>query len=123
MGRRGMTAEEADDHVSEFGTGNLAGVDHGAERAADLRLAAVLVAMADEQRDLAQAAAERAGETEAWTEKWRTQSNLAPALKEEAWFEQRAIIAETYREEASIHRTRQAALEAGARALGLDLPD
>lgn len=124
MGRHTMTAEDADNHVSEFGTGGRSNDDaHAKDVALMVSQGAILVAMADEQRDIAMAAAERAGETEAWTEKWRTQSNLASALKAEAWFDHRATIAETYREEADIARRRQAALEAGARALGVILPD
>lgn len=116
MGRRGMTAEEADDHVSEFGTNNPAGVDHAEERRASLSLAAVLVAMADEERHKASETAIRANEMDAWTDTW------SPELQDEGWFERRAQQAEAFREEAAIHRRRQTALEAGAEALGAILP-
>lgn len=114
-----MTAQEADEQRDL----DREAESQAQEVARSLSWGAILVAMADEQRDIATAAAERAGETEAWTEKWRTQSALAPALKSEGWFEERAVIAETYREESDIARRRQGALEAGARALGVILPD
>lgn len=112
----GMTAEQADDHISEFGRDNPLGEGGAAEREMNRRQAETLVQMAAECDQAAADAAERRSEVEAWTNKWPS------SLKPPEWFEVRREKALELALEATRYRERAAALRGGAAALGYD-PD
>lgn len=112
----GMTAEQADDHISEFGRDNPLGEGGAAEREMNRRQAEILVEMAQVCDQMAADTAERRSEVEAWTNKWPS------SLKPPEWFQARREKALALTLETARHRERAAALRGGAAALGYD-PD
>lgn len=114
--------DEADEHVSEYGAGvsRMQAIGYEQEDRETARLALstqVLVEMAEEQAALALEKATRAGEMDAWTDRWEGADTLPP-LGDPKVLAGRRARAEAYREESAIHRRRQTALIDGAEALG-----
>lgn len=124
----GTAEDEADDHVSEYGTGvdrqQAANQEADDRETARLQLSGpILRDMAIEQHTLALEAATRAGEMDAWTDTWVSKIPGGQPLLPQFAIKTRRRQAEEFREQSAIHRRRASALEDGARALGAVIPD
>lgn len=121
MSREEHERQAADDFVSEHGTGTSPAQVHAREQAEQERerialSAQVLRVMMEEQVALYRIAAERAGETDAWTEKWIGHDGK-PFGKSQSQIDARRQRAEQFREDAAIHRRRADALADGISAI------
>lgn len=120
MSREEHERQAADDFVSENGTGTTPAIVRSREQDEQERerialSAQVLQVMMEEQVALYRIAAERAGETDAWTEKWIAHDGK-PIIPQEV-IDFRRQRAEQFREDAAIHRRRADALADGISAI------